>query len=159
VSSLTAHHIFECLWAPLAPRKVLSLTLPSPGRPRNFPGRSPDSRTQAVTNNTIKNSVLLIYFKNGNFNSMSRGSAVGIATAYGLDDRGVGVPSPARAKNIYCSMSSRLVLRPTQPPIQWVPGAPGVKRPGTEADHSPPTSAEVKKMWILTSTPPYAFTA
>jgi hypothetical protein len=34
-----------------------------------------------------------------------------------------------------------------------------VKRPGREADHSPPTSAEVKKMWIYTSTPPYAFMA
>jgi hypothetical protein len=36
---------------------------------------------------------------------------------------------------------------PTQPPIQRVPRAlsPGVKRPGREADHSPPTSAEVKK--------------
>jgi hypothetical protein len=29
----------------------------------------------------------------------------------------------------------------------------GVKRPGREADHSPPTSAEVKKMWVYTSTP------
>jgi hypothetical protein len=36
---------------------------------------------------------------------------------------------------------------------------PGVKQPGREADHSPPTSAEVKKMWIYTSTPPYAFMA
>jgi hypothetical protein len=35
----------------------------------------------------------------------------------------------------------------------------GVKQPGREADHSPPTSAEVKKMWIYTSTPPYAFIA
>jgi hypothetical protein len=35
----------------------------------------------------------------------------------------------------------------------------GVKRPGREAEHSPPTSAEVKKMWIYTSTPPYAFMA
>jgi hypothetical protein len=35
----------------------------------------------------------------------------------------------------------------------------GVKRPGHEADHLPPTSAEVKKMWIYTSTPPYAFMA
>jgi hypothetical protein len=26
-----------------------------------------------------------------------------------------------------------------------------------EAEHSPPTNAEVKKMWICTSTPPYAF--
>jgi hypothetical protein len=36
---------------------------------------------------------------------------------------------------------------------------PGVKRQGREADHSPPTSAEVKKMWIYTSTPPYDFMA
>jgi hypothetical protein len=36
---------------------------------------------------------------------------------------------------------------------------PGVKRPGREADHSPPTSAEVNKMWIYTSTPPYVFMA
>jgi hypothetical protein len=40
-------------------------------------------------------------------------------------------------------------LGPTQPPTQWVPGALslGVKRPGREADHSPPASAEVKK-WV-----------
>jgi hypothetical protein len=45
------------------------------------------------------------------------------------------------------SMSSRLALGTTQPPIQWVPGdlLPGVKRLGHKADHSPPTSAEVKK--------------
>jgi hypothetical protein len=36
---------------------------------------------------------------------------------------------------------------------------PGVKLPGREADHSPPTSSEVKKMWIYTSTTPYAFMA
>jgi hypothetical protein len=30
----------------------------------------------------------------------------------------------------------------------------GVKRPGREADHSPSSSAEVKKMLIHTSTPP-----
>jgi hypothetical protein len=35
---------------------------------------------------------------------------------------------------------------------KWVPG---LKRQEREADHSPPTSAAVKKMWIYTSTPPY----
>jgi hypothetical protein len=34
-----------------------------------------------------------------------------------------------------------------------------VKRPGREADYSPQASAEVKNMWIYTSTPPYAFMA
>jgi hypothetical protein len=35
-----------------------------------------------------------------------------------------------------------------QIPNQWVPGAPssGVKQPERESDHSPPASAEVKKM-------------
>jgi hypothetical protein len=37
------------------------------------------------------------------------------------------------------------------------PMGTGVKRPGREADHSPPANAEVKKMWIYTSTLPYAF--
>jgi hypothetical protein len=39
------------------------------------------------------------------------------------------------------------LLWPTQPPIQWVPGALslGVRRLGHEADHSSPSSAEVKK--------------
>jgi hypothetical protein len=43
--------------------------------------------------------------------------------------------------------ASRTVLGSTQIPIQWVSGALSlvVKRPGREADHSPPSSAEVKK--------------
>jgi hypothetical protein len=59
------------------------------------------------------------------------------------------------------STSSRPPSGATQPPIQWVPGALslGVKRLGREADHSLPASAEVKKMWIYTSTPPYSFMA
>jgi hypothetical protein len=34
---------------------------------------------------------------------------------------------------------------------------PGVKRPGRIADRSPSASAEVKKTWVCTSTPTYAF--
>jgi hypothetical protein len=64
--------------------------------------------------------------------------------------------SPGRVKNFLFSMSSSPALGLTQPPIQWVPG---VKRPGREADNSAPDSAEVKKMWIYTSTTPYAFMA
>jgi hypothetical protein len=46
---------------------------------------------------------------------------------------------------------STTALGPTQPPIHWVPGAPslGVKRSGREADHSPPSSAEVKRGALL----------
>jgi hypothetical protein len=37
--------------------------------------------------------------------------------------------------------------------------SPGVKRPGREVDYSPPTSAEIKKMWAYTSTHTYVFMA
>jgi hypothetical protein len=86
-------------------------------------------------------------------------SAVGIAICYWLDDREVRVRVSEGARIFF--MSSRPVLEPTQPPIQWVLGAlsPGVKRTEHEADYSPPTSIEVKKTWMYTSTSPYAFMA
>jgi hypothetical protein len=62
-----------------------------------------------------------------------------------------------RGLGIFLSTTaSRTALEPTQPPIQWVPGALslGVKRPEREADNSPPSSAEVKSTWSYTSTPP-----
>jgi hypothetical protein len=51
--------------------------------------------------------------------------------------------------------ASRTALGPTQPPIQWVPGARslGVKRPGYETDNSLPSSAEVKNAWNYNATP------
>jgi hypothetical protein len=67
------------------------------------------------------------------------------------------------------SRSKRFLSTPQRPDQLWGPPSPlsngyggsfsEVKRPGREADHSPLTSAEVKKMWIYTSTPPYAFMA
>jgi hypothetical protein len=64
--------------------------------------------------------------------------------------------SPGRVKNFLFSTSSILVLGPTQPFVQWVPGAlsPRLKRPGREVDQSPATTAEMKGVWIYTSTPP-----
>jgi hypothetical protein len=64
--------------------------------------------------------------------------------------------SHGRVKNFLFSTSSRPALGFTHPRIQLVPGAlsPAVKQPGREADHSPPASAEVKKMCVYTSTPP-----
>jgi hypothetical protein len=43
--------------------------------------------------------------------------------------------------------ASTSALGPTQPPIQWLPAvlSLGIKRPGREADHSPPSNAEVKE--------------
>jgi hypothetical protein len=47
--------------------------------------------------------------------------------------------------------ASRTALGPTQPPIQWVPRALslGVKQPGSDANLSPPSSAEVKECMEL----------
>jgi hypothetical protein len=69
--------------------------------------------------------------------------------------------SSSRAKNFHYSISFRPALEPNQPSIIWVPGvlSPGLKWQGLEADYSPPTSAKVKKMWIYTSIPSYAFMA
>jgi hypothetical protein len=85
----------------------------------------------------------------------SRHSSVGIVTDYGLEDWMIGVRIPAGAENFLFDTVSRPALGPTQPPIQWVQVALflGIKRPGREADHSPPSSAEVNECVEYTSTP------
>jgi hypothetical protein len=52
-------------------------------------------------------------------------------------------------------------MGPTQPTIQWVSGtlSLGVKWPVREAEHSPPSSAQVKNSWSYASTPQYVFMA
>jgi hypothetical protein len=71
------------------------------------------------------------------------------------DDRSTGrSSSPGMVKN-FLFTSSRPALRSTQTSIKWVPE---VNLPGHEAAHSPPASAEAKKMWIYTASPHYAFT-
>jgi hypothetical protein len=97
--------------------------------------------------------LIVLYYKG------SRDSAVGIATGYGLGDGEVGVRVPVR---------SRIFTSPFRPDRLW--GSPNLlysgyrglfpgskKRPGREADHSPPTSAEVKKMCIYTSGGSFTF--
>jgi hypothetical protein len=86
------------------------------------------------------------------------GQLSGIALGYGLDGRGF---ESQQSLGIFLFAVSIPVLRPTQPRTQWVSGTIflGVKRPGREADHSPPSSAEVKNTWSYTSVPQYAFMA
>jgi hypothetical protein len=67
-------------------------------------------------------------------------------SGYGLDDRAIGIRSPAGQRIFPLTSVSRPALGPTQLPVQWVPVvlSQGVKaRPGRDADHSPPSSAEV----------------
>jgi hypothetical protein len=127
-------------------------SLPSPNAQatRPYPERANPVNTLAPHSFTIPFNIILL----------NRDSVVGAATAYGLDDRGVVDRVPVVSRILF-STSSRPALGSTQPPTQWVPEAlfPAVKRPRREADNSSPASAEVKKMWIYTSTPSYAFMA
>jgi hypothetical protein len=88
----------------------------------------------------------------------SRDSSIGIATGYGLDGRGIWVRVPVGTR-FPLFTSSRPVLGPIHPRIQWVQRvlSQRVKFPGREADHSSPASNEVKNTWIYILTPPYVF--
>jgi hypothetical protein len=87
----------------------------------------------------------------------SRDRAISIATGYGLHDREVGVRVPVK---------SRIVSSPHRPhslwglssllPYRYREGGDlslWLQWPGSEADHSPTASAEIKITWICTSTP------
>jgi hypothetical protein len=76
-------------------------------------------------------------------------SLVCIATRYGLD----GLESnPCRGRDFL--NLSRPVLGPTQPSVQRVPGIfSGVKRPGRDVDHPPPSSTAVKRAGLYIYSP------
>jgi hypothetical protein len=80
----------------------------------------------------------------------------GIALGYRLGDWGL--ESRKELGILLFTTACGSALGPTQPPVQWAPGALSlrVKRPGREADHSLSSSAEVKNAWNYTSTPQYA---
>jgi hypothetical protein len=63
--------------------------------------------------------------------------------------------SVAKAKRLMLYREARPTLGPTRPPIQLVPGALSqeIKRQGREADHSPPSSDEVRKRGAIPPLP------
>jgi hypothetical protein len=106
----------------------------------------------------LKHCYFIIYHNGFTFNRKSQDSLVGMGTGYRLGDQGV---------RVRVLVETRIFTSPFRPDRLWGPpnllSKPGtlslvVKRQGRVAGHSPPTSAEVKKIWIYTSTPPYAFT-
>jgi hypothetical protein len=81
------------------------------------------------------------------FLAWSRDSSVVIATVYGLDDRGVGVRVLVGSRiSLFYVVQTGSGVHTTSYKTGIGGSFPGVKRQGREADHSPPTSAEVKKM-------------
>jgi hypothetical protein len=72
----------------------------------------------------------------------SRDSSVGIDLGYGLDDRGSGVRFPAGAGNF--SLHHRIQNGSGVHPDSY-PMDKRASFSGREADHSPPSSAEIKE--------------
>jgi len=77
--------------------------------------------------------------------NMSHDSSVRKVTGHCLDDW-VSIRTRDRE---FSPHHVKTGLGPNQPPIQWVQGTLSLvaKRPGREADHSPPSSAEDKE-WV-----------
>jgi hypothetical protein len=79
---------------------------------------------------------------------MSRVSLCSIVSDYGLDDRAIGVRSPAGAKDFSSVLCVQTGSEAHPASCTMGTGGPfhgGKGRPGRDADHSPPSSAEVKK--------------
>jgi hypothetical protein len=72
----------------------------------------------------------------------SRGSSGSIVSDYGLDDRG---SIPHRGRGFFFQPQTGYGAHPASYPVGTGGPFPGGKaRPGRDADHSPPSSAEVK---------------
>jgi hypothetical protein len=115
--------------------------------PWMWPGREADHSPPTCDN--VKNarsntSTLAIHRK--------LGWACGIALGCGVDDGGF--DSRQGLGIILLTTASGPALGSTQPPVQWVPGdlSYGVKRPGREPDHWPPSCAKVKNARNFIST-------
>jgi hypothetical protein len=74
---------------------------------------------------------------------------------YGLDDRAIGVRSPAGTKDFSCSLCVQTGSGAHPASCTMGTGGPfpgGKAHPGRDADHSPPCSAEVvneQKLYLL----------
>jgi hypothetical protein len=81
----------------------------------------------------------------------------------GLKSRRIDFDSRQGQEIFLFSIASRPTMGPTEPPIRVQEGSggyfPGVKRPGSEANHLPPSSVKVKNEWSYTSTYPDVFIA
>jgi hypothetical protein len=86
------------------------------------------------------------YFTALLFQIMSRSTSVSKVSGYGLDDRAMEVRSPAGAEDFSYSLcvQTDCEAHPASCPMGIRGPFPGGKaRPGSDADHSPPSSAEV----------------
>jgi hypothetical protein len=84
------------------------------------------------------------------------GSSGSIVSDYGLDDRAIGVRFPAEANNFSSSLCVQTGSGAHPASCTMSTGGPfpgGKARPGRDAHHSPPSSAEVKNEEIYLLSP------
>jgi hypothetical protein len=82
----------------------------------------------------------------------SRNSSGSIVSDYGLDDRAIEVRSPAGAKDSFsnlCVQTGSEAIPASCTMGDGVPFPRSKARPGRDADHSPPSSAEVVNEYEL----------
>jgi hypothetical protein len=90
----------------------------------------------------------------------SRVSSGSIMSGYGLNDWAIGVRSPAGAKDFYSSLCIQTGSGAHPASYTMGTGGPfpgGKARPGRDADHSPPSSAEVvneEELYLLSPQAP-----
>jgi hypothetical protein len=87
--------------------------------------------------------VSLVCFMSHGGSSVSSGS---IVSDYGLDDRAIGVRSPAGAKDFFCSLCVQTSSGAHPASCTMGTGGPspgGKARPRRDADHSTPSNAKV----------------
>jgi hypothetical protein len=98
--------------------------------------------------NHSRTRVIVTYFLHVYKNTTrSRGSSGSIMSDYGLDDRAIEVRSPTGAEDFSSSpcVQTGSGAHPASYPMGTGGSFPGGKaRPRRDADHSPPSSAEVK---------------
>jgi hypothetical protein len=82
----------------------------------------------------------------------------GSQNSYGLDGREIGVRVPVRTRfSPFYTLQTGSGVHPASYTMGTAVFSPGVKQLGREADHSSPTSDEVKNTWMYTSNPLYVF--
>jgi hypothetical protein len=77
------------------------------------------------------------------FTSSEPGSSGSIVSDYGLDDRVIGVRSPARAKDFSCSLCVQTGSGAHPASCTMGTGGPFPGGKARPVDHSPPSSAEI----------------
>jgi hypothetical protein len=117
----------------------------------------PPSKHAASVNSQIGIFTITRLWKPINFNSkhffcrIERDSSVDIATRYWLDGRG-SISSRVKRFSLFHNVQTSPGAHPDS---YLIPGAlsSGVKRPGRDANHSPPSSASVKKDGAILTLP------